>query len=313
MSAYIARRLGTTVLVAVGISIAVFMIIRLIPGDPARVMLGIHADASRIATLRTRLGLDQPIPVQYGMWIGGALRGDLGQSVLTGQPVSEAILQRIPVSFSLAGGALLVALLIALPAGIFAAVRRQSWGASSITVLSQIGVAIPDFWLGIMLILVFGEWLRLLPPSGYVSPGDSLLQWLRHLALPTLSIGLISGAILTRFVRSSMLEVLGEEYVKVARSKGVREVRVITRHTLRNALIPILTVTGMQLAYLLSGVVVIEVVFALPGLGRLAFDAVARRDYPMLQGAVLIIAISFALINLAVDILYAYIDPRIKY
>lgn len=313
MGAYITRRLITTLLVALGISLAVFMIVRLIPGDPARIMLGIQADESRIQALRRQLGLDKPLIVQYARWIAQAFHGNLGFSVITGQPVSQAILQRLPVTFSLASGALLVALIIAIPAGIISAIKRNSWFSYLATFLSQVGVAIPDFWLGIMLILIFALWTRLLPPFGYTSPGESLIMWFKRLILPSVSVGVISGSILTRFVRSSMLEVLGEEYVRVARAKGTRERSVILRHALKNAMITIITVTGLQLAYLLSGVVVIEVVFALPGLGRLAFDAVTRRDYPMLQGAVLVVALSFALVNLLVDILYAYIDPRIKY
>ncbi|MFP3953629.1 MAG: ABC transporter permease [Candidatus Bipolaricaulota bacterium] len=313
MTAYITRRVFTTLLIAVGISILVFLIVRTLPGDPARIMLGIQADETRIETLREELGLDKPIFIQYGIWLNNVVHGDLGSSVITGQSVSGSILNRLPVTFSLALSALFVALLIAIPAGTITAVKRDSYLASIITVLSQIGVGIPNFWLGILFILVFAQWTQLFPSFGYEPLSNGFVPWARHLALPALSVGLISGAIITRFVRSAMLEALNQDFIKVARAKGLRESVVVFRHTFKNAIIPIVTVVGLQLAYLLSGVVVIEVVFALPGLGRLAFNSVTRRDYPMLQGAVLTIAISFTLINLLVDVLYAHLDPRIKY
>jgi len=313
MQAYVVKRLATMVLVVLGISFAVFLVAHLIPGDPARILLGIHADRQQIDEIRRQLGLDRPLLVQYGYWISRALHGDLGRSVLTGEQVTSALAARLPVTCSLALGALLIALVIALPAGIVAAIRPNSWYGALITVASQIGVAIPDFWLGIMLILACSLTLGWLPSFGYVSIRESVGEWVRHLILPAMSIGWISGSIVTRFVRSAVLEVLGEDYVCVARAKGLRERVVILRHTVRNALITIVTVVGLQLASLLSGVVVIEVVFALPGLGRLAYDAVTRRDYPMLQGAVLTVALAFAVINLLVDLLYVYIDPRVKY
>lgn len=313
MGSYLMRRLGTTMIVIAGISFAVFLIVHLIPGDPARIMLGINADQSQIEALQKRLGLDKSLFTQYGYWIRSALQGKLGSSILTGQAVSAALKDRLPVTLSLAGVALLIALLISLPAGIIAAVKRHTWPSHAITIASQIGVATPDFWLGILLILVFSLWLRLLPSFGYVSPSESVSSWLVHLILPATSLGLINASLITRFVRSAMIEVLGEDYISVARAKGLPERLVVIRHALRNALIPVVTVVGLQLGSLISGVVVIEVVFALPGLGRLAFDAVTRRDYPMLQGAVLVVALSFALINLLVDFLYAYIDPRVRY
>lgn len=313
MGAYLIRRFLTVLLVIFGISVVVFMIVHLIPGDPARIILGVQADKAKVEQLQRQLGLDKPIFVQYVVWFRQAISGDLGKSVLTGQSVLDAIIKRLPVTLSLAFAALLIALVIALPAGVLSAAKPNSWFSYLATFLSQIGVAIPAFWLGIILILVFSLWNRWLPTFGYVSPREDIIEWARHLVLPAMSVGLISGAIITRFVRSSMLEVLGEDYVSVARAKGLHEWTVIIFHAFRNALIPIVTIVGLQLAYLLSGVVVVEAVFALPGLGRLAFDAVSRRDYPMLQGAVLTVALFFALVNLLVDVLYAYIDPRVKY
>jgi peptide/nickel transport system permease protein len=313
MTAYIVRRLFTTLIIAIGISIIAFLIIRLIPGDPARIMLGVQADEQRIKALRHKLGLDEPLVIQYGKWVSRAVRGNLGESIITGKSVSGSIAQRIPVTYSLAFMALFIALLIAIPAGIIAAVKRNSLISSVVTFFSQVGVGIPNFWLGIMLVLVFAQWFRLLPVSGYEPLGKGIIPWFNHLILPAVSVGLISGAVITRFVRSSMLEVMDEDYIRVARAKGLKEQIVIFRHALKNSLIPILTVVGLQLAYLLSGTLVIEVVFALPGLGRLAFNAVTHRDYPVLQGAVLTVAISFTMINLIVDILYSYVDPRIRY
>jgi len=313
MTTYIVRRLFTTLVIAIGISIIAFLIIRLIPGDPARIMLGVQADEQRIKALRHKLGLDEPMVIQYGKWVSKAVRGNLGESIITGKSVSGSIAQRIPVTYSLAFMALFIALLIAIPAGIIAAVKRNSFISSVVTFFSQVGVGIPNFWLGIMLVLVFAQWFRLLPVSGYEPLGKGIIPWFNHLILPAVSVGLISGAVITRFVRSSMLEVMDEDYIRVARAKGLKEQIVIFRHALKNSLIPILTVVGLQLAYLLSGTLVIEVVFALPGLGRLAFNAVTHRDYPVLQGAVLTVAISFTMINLIVDILYSYVDPRIRY
>jgi len=313
MGPYLMRRLGTTLIVMIGISFAVFLIVHLIPGDPAHIMLGMNANQRQVEALRKQLGIDRSLLTQYGYWVWNGMQGKLGSSILTGQPVSGALAERLPVTLSLAGAALLIALLISLPAGILAAVKRNTWPSYAITIASQIGVATPDFWLGILFILVFSLWLGLLPSFGYVSPSRGVALWLAHLILPAMSLGLINASLITRFVRSAMIEVLGEDYISVARAKGLSERVVVVRHALRNVLIPVVTVVGLQLGSLISGVVVIEVVFALPGLGRLAFDAVTRRDYPMLQGAVLVVALAFALVNLLVDFLYAYIDPRVRY
>jgi peptide/nickel transport system permease protein len=222
-------------------------------------------------------------------------------------------MQRLPATLSLAMAALLIALTIALPAGIISAVfPRSPWDYSAM-VFSQVGVSIPDFWMGIMFILVFSLALGWLPPSGYTSPTEDFWDWLSHLILPAMTVGLISASIMTRFVRSAMLETLHEDFVRTARAKGLIERVTLLRHVLPNAAIPIVTIVGLQMASLLGGVVIVEIIFAWPGLGRLALDAVIRRDYPMVQGAVLLVALSFAVINLVVDLLYAYLDPRIKY
>lgn len=310
---YILQRLFSTIIVIFGITFVVFMIIQLVPGDPARVVLGVAASEENVAALRERLGLNRPIWEQYGSWLAGLTRGDLGNSLVTGQPVLEQILQRLPATLQLAAAGLLVGLLIGLPAGILSALKPHSPLDTTTSLLSQIGVSIPDFWLGILLVLLFSLTLGWLPSQGYTPFTEDPVDWFLHLILPALTVGIISGSIQTRFNRSAMLEVLHEDYIRTARAKGLREVLVINRHALRNALIPIVTILGLQLTALLSAVVVVEVVFSWPGLGRLTLDAVLDRDYPLLQGAVFTIATLLAFVNLATDLLYAFIDPRIEY
>lgn len=313
MAAYIARRSLQAVGVLLGVSVLVFAIIHLVPGDPVRVALGTRFDQATYDALRERAGLDQPLLVQYFDWITSALTGDLGVSFRSGRPVTVLILERLPATLSLAGGAIVVALGIAIPLGILSAIRQGSAVDYAATTFSQVGISIPDFWMGILLILFFALQLDLLPPSGYVSILENPWQWFVHLLMPAVTVGVVSGSIITRFVRSSMLEALGQDFTRTARSKGLRERMVVRRHVLRNALIPVITVTGLQLAYLLSGLIVVEQVFAWPGLGLLALDAVQARDFPVLQGAVLLFALFFLLVNLLVDLLYAFLDPRIRY
>ena len=313
MGGYIARRALQAVGVLFGVSILVFAIIHLVPGDPVRLALGTRFDQATYDALRERAGLDQPLIVQYFDWIGGALTGDLGVSFRSGRPVTTLILERLPATLSLAGGAIVVALVIAIPLGIVSAIRQGSPLDYAATTFSQAGISIPDFWMGILFILLFSLQLDLLPPSGYVGLLTNPWEWFTHLIMPAVTVGVVSGSILTRFVRSSMLEALGEDFTRTARSKGLRERLVVRRHALANALIPVVTITGLQLAYLLSGVVVVEQVFAWPGLGLLALNAVQARDYPVLQGAVLLFAAFFLLVNLVVDLLYAFLDPRIRY
>ncbi len=311
MGRFVLRRTGQAAVALLGVSIVVFALIHLVPGDPVRTALGTRFDQELYEALIARAGLDQPLLLQYWLWLTSALTGDLGVSFRTGQPVTSALLQRLPATMLLAFAALLVGLLIALPAGILSAVKQGrpvDYAASS---FSQIGVSVPDFWFGLLLILVFARTLGWLPPSGYVSPLDDPVEAIRRLILPATTAGVVTGAILTRFVRSSVLEAMGAEHVRLARAKGMPERYVLRHHVLRNAWIPVVTITGLQLATLLGGIVVVEVVFAWPGIGRLALDAVVRRDYPMLQGAVLLIATGFLLINLLVDLLYARLDPRI--
>ncbi len=313
MLRFIVRRTILTLPVCFGISVLVFLLIHLVPGDPVRVMLGLQADQQKVAEIREALGLNRPLPVQYAEWVANAFRGDLGQSYLTGESVFGAVMDRMPATLTLTVAAFVTSLLIALPVGVLSATRpytRTDYGAM---IFTQLGVAIPEFWLGIMLILVFSLYLGWVPPSGYVALGDEPVEWLKHLVLPAVTVGVVNAAVLTRFLRSSLLEVLHQDFIRTARAKGVVERRVVFLHALKNALIPTITVIGLQFAFMLGGVVVVEVIFAWPGVGRLALDAIYRRDYPMVQGAVLAVTITFVVINLVVDVLYAYLDPRIKY
>lgn len=313
MAGYALRRLAQALVVLIGVSIAVFALVHLVPGDPVRLALGTRYDPESYAALRERSGLDDPIVVQYFGWAGRALTGDLGVSFRTGEPVTGLLTERLPATLSLAAAALLVALLIAVPLGVLGALRARSAVDHLTRVFSQAGVSVPEFWMGLVLILVFAAGLDVLPSSGYVSPTEDVGDWLQHLVLPAITVGLVSGSILTRFVRSAVLEVLSRDYTRTARAKGLPETVVIRRHVGRPAAVPVVTVTGVQLAYLLSGVVVAEVVFAWPGMGLLALQAVQSRDYPLLQGAVLLFACVVLLISLLVDLLYAYLDPRIGY
>jgi peptide/nickel transport system permease protein len=310
---YVVRRLAQSAAVLLGVSVLVFAVIHLVPGDPIRVALGTRFNQATYDALLERSGLDQPLVTQYFTWLGSALQGDLGVSFRTGQTVTSMILERVPATASLAVAAIVVALLISVPLGTISAMRPRSvidWFA---TVVSQAGISIPDFWMGIMFILIFAGTLGWLPTGGYVPLTDDPLEWARRLIMPAVTIGVVSGSIMTRFVRSSVLEALGQEHVQAARAKGMRARDVLSWHVLRNALIPLVTVGGIQLAYLLSGVVVIEIVFRWPGLGQLALQAVQQRDYPVLQGAVLLFAVIFLVVNLIVDLLYARLDPRIAY
>lgn len=312
MRRFLFRRFLQMLLALLGVSIVVFALMHIVPGDPVRVALGTRFDEELYNTLRERMGLDRPLVEQYVSWLGGALTGDLGVSFRNGQPVTTLILERLPGTITLAFAALAIALLVALPAGIISAVRSGSALDYAVSTASQVGISLPDFWAGVMYILLFSLALGWLPSSGFTPIGDSFVGWLRHLILPALTVGLISGSIITRFVRSAVLEALNQDYVLTGRAKGLSEWQIVRRHVLPNAWIPIVTVVGLQLGFLLGGVVVTEVIFAWPGLGRLALTAVKDRDFTVLQGAVLYIAFMFLAINLIVDAIYAMLDPRVR-
>jgi peptide/nickel transport system permease protein len=312
--AYLLRRLGTLLLVLLGVSLVTFAIVPLLPGSPARVTLGVQATPEAVAALERQMGLDRPLPVQYLDWIGGiVLRGDFGDSLISRQPIAGEVARRVPATLTLAFAALLVGLAIAIPAGFVSALAPGGRRDLGVSVLSQLGVSVPDFWMGILLILLFAETLGWLPSSGFVPLAEGIVPWARHLVLPAFTVGIISGAIMTRFVRSALLEVLGQDYVRTARAKGVPRPTVLRKHVLRNAAIPIVTIVGLQMATLLSAVVVVEIIFAWPGLGQLALTATLQRDYPALQAAVLLSAVAFTVVNLVTDLSYALLDPRVTY
>jgi peptide/nickel transport system permease protein len=294
------------------VSVIVFGLVHLVPGDPVRLALGTRFSQESYDALRERSGLDQPLVEQFFGWFGRALTGDLGVSFRSGETVTSQIAERLPATLTLAFASILVALLIAVPLGTISALRPRSLVDRAATVISQFGISVPDFWMGIVLILVFAGTLGWLPSGGYVPLTEDPAAWFQRLLMPALVTGVVSGSVITRFVRSSMLEALGADHVRTAQAKGLPTRQVFTWHVLRNALLPLVTVTGVQLAYLLSGVVVVEIVFSWPGLGQLALQAVQARDYPVLQGAILLFALVFLVINLVVDLLYTAIDPRIR-
>jgi peptide/nickel transport system permease protein len=313
MIAFILGRLAGMVPVLFLVSLVVFMIIHLTPGDPVLIMLGEEANTEARARLRSELGFDQPLPVQYAVWIGRVVHGDLGRSIRTAQPVSEAILQRLPVTIELAIAAMVVGLLIAIPAGIVSALRRNSGADIACSIVSLLGVSMPNFFLAILLITVFSLWLRWLPPLGFTPIIQDPLGNLKGLIMPAITLGAALAAVISRQMRGSLLDVLQNDYIRTAWSKGLREDLIINRHALKNAMIPVVTVAGLRMGNLLGAAIITETIFALPGVGRMVVDSIFQRDFPMVQGVVLYLACIFLLINLAVDLVYAYLDPRIRY
>jgi peptide/nickel transport system permease protein len=307
------RRLLATIPVLVLVTAGVFALIHLTPGDPIDVMMAESVDATVKANLRRELGLDQPIYVQYAAWTWRLLHGDLGRSIRNGEPVIENVSRRIRPSLQLAALAMAISLVVATPLGILSAARRNTSVDRFGTTFALFGICMPNFLLALLLIFFFGVKLRWLPISGYIDPLEEMVPGLRSLVLPALTLGLALAAVVTRTLRSSMLDALSEDYVRTARAKGLSESSIIRGHVLKNALIPVVTVLGLQLGTLIGGAVITEYVFALPGVGRLVVDAVFARDYPLVQGVVLLIAVGFILSNLAVDVLYGWIDPRIRY
>jgi ABC-type dipeptide/oligopeptide/nickel transport system permease component len=303
MSVYLFRRLAQSVLVLLGVSFIVFLILYL-TGDPALVLLPPDATAEDVREFRARMGFNDPFIVQYGRFLGGALRGDFGQSVRHGEPAFHLVIERLPATFELSGAALVVALLLAIPAGVVSAVRRNSVTDYVATVVALLGQSMPTFWLGIMLILIFSVQFNVLPSSGRGG--------IEHLLLPALTLGLFTTARITRLTRSGMLEVLNQDYIRTARAKGVSGLPVVWKHAFKNAAIPIVTIVGIELGTLLGGSVITETIFAWPGVGRLSVQAIYNRDYPVVQAAVFLLASTFVLVNLVVDLLYTYLDPRIR-
>jgi len=308
---FVARRLLATVPLLFFVSVVVFSFVHVLPGDPAILFLGEEATPETLAQFRARLGFDRPLSTQYLEWLGRAVRGDLGRSLRTNQPVTEAILQRLPVTLELLGAALAVSLAIAIPAGIVSAVKRNSGVDLASTVFALVGFSLPNFWLGLILIYVFALLLRWLPPSGFV-PLPAVADNAKSLILPALTLGTALAALVTRQLRSGMLEVLRQDYVRTAQAKGLSQGVVVGKHALKNALIAVVTVVGLQIGGLLGNTIITESLFALPGVGRLMIDAVFSRDFFIVQGVVLFLAVGYVLSNLIVDVLYSYLDPRIR-
>ena len=318
MLPYLIRRLLATIPVLVVVGLFTFFLLRFTPGDPAAVMAGNEATQEEYLEIKEKLGLDDPIHVQLGKWSAQILRGDFGTSIRSGKPVFDLIKTRIGPSVSLTIATEVIAVLVAIPLGVLAAWKANSFIDRAVMVFAAIGFSVPIFWLGFILIWIFGLWAfgldePILPVAGYARIDDGFVEYLRHLALPAFSLGLVVIALVARMTRASVLEVLKEDYVRTARAKGMTEKTVLIRHALRSASLPILTIIGLGLAGLLSGAVVTESVFAIPGLGRLAVDAIATRDYPIIQALIILIGTFYVFINLAVDIAYAVLDPRIRY
>lgn len=316
-----------------GVSIVVFFMVRAIPGDPAQIMLGQQATQEQVQQIRENMGLDKPIFVQYGLFLKDALRGDLGDSIVTGRPVTTELLTRLPATFELVAFAMLIAILVGIPVGVISAVRQYSLLDKTTSVLALTGISMPIFWLAMILVVIFGVNLELLPFPGRLDPTtgitaitglvlvDSLLTlnfagfWdgLLHLIMPALALATIPMAVIMRMTRSSMLEVMNEDYVRTARAKGVVPWRVVFKHALRNAMLPTITVIGLQTGLLMGGAIITETIFSWPGIGLYTYNSISNRDYASIQGVVLYAALLFVLVNLLVDILYAILDPRVRY
>jgi peptide/nickel transport system permease protein len=330
---FIGRRILQVIPVLLGVSIIVFFMVRAIPGDPAQILLGQTATQEQVQAMRTQMGLDKPVPIQYLVFLKDAFTGDLGESIVTGRPVTVELMARLPATLELTAFAMLIAIVVGVPVGVISAVKQYSVLDKFTSVLALTGISMPIFWLAMILVVIFTVNLQLLPFPGRLSSEttitaitgmvlvDSLLTFnfagfwdgLEHLILPAVALGTIPMAVVTRMTRSSMLEVMNEDYVRTARAKGVVPWRVVFKHALRNAMLPTVTVIGLQTGLLMGGAIITETIFAWPGVGQIAYDSINRRDYAMIQGVVLYGALLFVLVNLLVDILYAVLDPRVRY
>jgi peptide/nickel transport system permease protein len=313
MREYLLKRFALLVPTFLGITIVVYSILLMLPGDPVDVLLGQEYDAAVAAKLRAEWGLDDPIILQYGKWLSKVVQGDWGRSMFSRKPVFEELMNKLPLTLQLMALALFFEIIIAVPAGVISAVKQHTWWDYAASTFALVGVSIPSFFLGILLFLTFGLWLGWLPVQGYVPLTESVSENLRHLFLPAIALGLARTAILTRLIRGSMLEVIRQDYVTTARAKGLMEAVIINKHALKNALIPAVTVLGLQIGFLVGGAIIIEKLFALPGIGSYGIDAITNRDYPQVLGFILISALVFQIANLAVDLVYCVLDPRIRY
>ena len=313
MAEFALRRLLSAVPVLLLVTLISASIMQLVPGDPALIIAGANASDAEVQQVRRALGLDRSFGVRLLEWYGGMLRGDLGQSMLLNRSVTDAILERMPVTLALAGFALLLTVVIGVPLGVIAALKANTLVDQVVLVVALVGVSVPNFWLSLMLIVAFGVWWDLLPAGGYTPFADDPVQWVRSLILPGISLALLQIGLLARITRATMLEVLRQDYVRTARAKGLPTRMVVGQHALRNVMVPVVTVIGISFGLLLSGSVVIETVYSIPGMGRLLATAIFSRDYPVIQGGLLVTATMLVLLNLAVDLLYALIDPRVKH
>ncbi len=313
MREYLIKRFFLMIPTLIGITLVVYAVMRLLPGDPVDVMLGQEYDEKIAKQLRQEWGLNDPWPIQYGKWLWHIVQGDWGKSLFSRKPVLAEILAKLPLTLELIVLALFFEVVISVPAGVISAVKPYTWWDYGAVTFALVGVSIPSFFLGILLFLTFGLGLGWLPVQGYVPLRESVSENLRHLLLPTIALGVARTAILTRLIRGSMLEVIRTEYVTTARAKGLAETIIINKHALKNALIPAVTVMGLQVGFLVGGAIIIEALFALPGLGSYGIDAIRNRDYPQVLGFILVSALVFQAANLAVDIIYSFLDPRIRY
>jgi peptide/nickel transport system permease protein len=310
---YVLRRLVLVVPIWWVVATLVFVLVRLVPGDPALLIAGTDSSAEQVAEIRQSLGLDLPVHEQYVRWLGRVVRGDLGRSLFSREPVARDLLERVPVSLELALSATLVSILIAIPAGVTAATRRTVPTDVLFTAVTMTGICVPSFVMGLVLMLVLSAQLHVFPIRGYEPLSSGLLAWARYMTLPAVAYGLIQAAGVARMTRSTLLEVLGEDFVRTARAKGLAGWIVLYKHALRNALIPVITLIALNVGVLFTGAVVIETLFGLPGLGAFLVNAILKRDYPIVQGAILVMATFLVLVNLAVDLLYAALDPRLRH
>ncbi len=311
MGKFVGQRFATLIPLWVACSLAVFLLMRLAPGDPAQVLAGAGATAEEVQQLRRDLGLDRPLALQLLAWYGRVLQGDLGVSYQSRAPVFATLLERLGPTLQLATTATVLATLIGLVIGTLAALRPRGWGDAALMALTTAGLAMPSFLVALLLIFVFAVWIDWLPIRGYVEPTEDLLRWARHMALPALTYGVIQGAVVARMARGGMLDILGQDFVTTARSKGLSEWAVVTKHALKNAVLPVITVVGLNFGALLASAVVVETIFGIPGIGSELVRAIFQRDYPLVQGIVLLVVTLFLVLNLVVDIAYAVLDPRI--
>ena len=313
MFAYIVRRILATIPVMAVVAVFVFALLYLSPGDPAAIIAGDTATVDDILRIRAKLGLDQPVYIQFGEWVWRLMHGDLGISIFTNLPVAKLIQQRLEPTVALSVATLIVSIAVAIPMGVLAAWKAGSWIDRVVMVFAVLGFSVPVFVLAYILIFVFAIWADLLPVQGYVSITAGVWPFLSHIILPSAALGMIFAALIARITRASMLDVLAQDYIRTAQAKGLANQQVLIGHALKNAAVPIVTIIGIGVALLISGVVVTETVFAIPGLGRLTVDAILRRDYPIIQGIILVFSAAYVLINLLVDLSYAVLDPRIRY